>query len=260
MGDDPTESDFLVIGAGLPRTGTLSFMHALEMILPGNCHHMMKALNFDQEWSDILSGKMDDQQFKTFFISNNEVAAVDAPFCFFYERAMQIWPNAKVVLTVREPEGWVKSVKSTILKRRIFDPTMLFALLGLFPTYLGDPRNTQHKWPTKMFAAAKKHSTRMNAFERAIYDNRGIEFFHSWTSEVETNVPKDRLLKFSVKEGWAPLCKFLGVPEPDVPFPRVNSSSEFDEGRALVYRRSWLLVYEVVTLPLIGYALYKTLV
>jgi len=253
------EKEFLVIGAGLPRTGTLSFMHALEMILPGNCHHMMKALNCDQEWSDIFSGNMDDEQFKQFFQSNDEVAAVDAPFCFFYERAMKIWPDAKVILTVREPEGWVKSVKSTVLKRRFLDPTMLFAVLGLFPTYLSDPRDDQRKWPTKMFAAAHKHCDKMNDFEAAIHNNRGVEFFHQWTSEVESNVPKDRLLKFSVKEGWTPVCKFLDVPVPDVPFPRVNSSSEFDEARAVVYRKSWLLVYEAITLPLWGYALWKIL-
>jgi len=253
----PKEPKFLVIGAGLPRTGTLSFMHALEMILPGKCHHMMKALNFGDEWSDIFTNKMSDEQFKNFFLSNGEVAAVDAPFCFYYERAMQVWPDAKVILTVREPEGWVKSVKSTILKRRLVDPTMIFALLGLFPTYLGDPRNPQPKWPVKMFMNFRKHCSRMNDFENAVRSNKGVEFFHQWTAEVEATVPKDRLLTFNVREGWAPLCEFLGVPTPDAPFPRVNSSNEFEDARGLVYRRSWLLVYELLTLPLWAYVLHK---
>lgn len=253
------EKEFLVIGAGLPRTGTLSFMHALEMILPGKCHHMMKALNYDKEWSEIFTGKMDDEEFKQFFLSNDEIAAVDAPFCFLYERAMRVFPDAKVILTVREPEGWLKSVKSTIFKRHFLDPTIIFMLLGIFPTYLGDPRNTQQKWPKTMFAAAQKHCPKMVAFEKAVLANRGVEFFNNWSKDVQAFVPPDRLLTFHVKEGWGPLCNFLNVPEPNVPFPRVNSSSEFEEAHALIYRRSWLLVYEMITIPLCLYGLYKLL-
>ena len=73
-------------------------------------------MNFGDEWSDIFTNKMSDEQFKNFFLAHGEVGAVDAPFCFYYDRAMKVWPDAKVILTVREPEGWVKSVKSTILK------------------------------------------------------------------------------------------------------------------------------------------------
>ena len=160
---------------------------------------------------------------------------------------MKVWPNAKVIITVREPEGWVKSVKSTLFKRRFLNPSIVFAMLGLFPTYLGDPRNPQREWPTKMFASGKEHNAKMREFGGALYSDRGVEFFNKWTDEVETNVPKHRLLMFNVKEGWAPVCKFLDVPIPDVPFPRVNSSKEFDDAHSLMYRRAWLLVYEVLT-------------
>jgi len=257
--DGRQDQEFLVIGAGLPRTGTLSFMYALEMILPGKCHHMMKALNQDKEWSDILSGKMNDEEFKNFFLSNNEVAAVDAPFCFEYQRAMRVFPNAKVILTVREPEGWIKSVRSTIFKRPWLDPSVLFMLLGLFPTYLGDPRHSQNKWPKLMFAAAAKHKSKMMELQKAVSEDRGAEFFNEWSKHVEAEVPKDRLLKFHVKEGWGPLCKFLGVPEPDVPFPRVNSTNEFADAHATIYRRSWLLLYEMITIPLCIYGMCKLL-
>ena len=50
-----------------------------------------------------------------------------------------------------------------------------------------------------------------------------IAAFDAWEAEVEAAVPPGRLLKFSVKEGWGPLVRFLGVSHPDGPFPRVLS-------------------------------------
>ena len=257
MDNNSKKVEFLVIGAGLPRTGTLSLMYALEIILPGKCHHMIKAINFDEQWSDIFSGRMNDEDFKNFFLSNNEVAGMDVPFCFEYKRAMRVFPDAKVILTTRDPESWVKSMKSTIFKRHIFDPTMIFMLLGLFPTYLGDPRGTQKKWPKLMFQAAEKYVSEHVELRKAILGNTGVEFFNKWEQNVEKTVPQERLLKYSVKEGWGPLCKFLNVPQPDIPFPRVNSSDEFTQARDTVYRRSWLLLYEFVSIPLWIYGVYR---
>ena len=51
-----------------------------------------------------------------------------------------------------------------------------------------------------------------------------VNMYHAWVERVKKTVPKDRLLVFSVKEGWEPLCKFLDVPVPDEPFPRVNDT------------------------------------
>jgi hypothetical protein len=42
-------------------------------------------------------------------------------------------------------------------------------------------------------------------------------------------VPPDRLLVFTVDEGWRPLCDFIGVPVPEAPFPRVNDRAQFKQ-------------------------------
>jgi hypothetical protein len=42
-------------------------------------------------------------------------------------------------------------------------------------------------------------------------------------------VPPERLLVFEAKDGWQPLCEFLGVPVPDVPYPRVNSREDMQQ-------------------------------
>ena len=48
-------------------------------------------------------------------------------------------------------------------------------------------------------------------------------------AEVKRSIPARRLLVFNVAEGWDPLCRFLGVPVPETPFPRTNSTEEFQD-------------------------------
>ena len=49
------------------------------------------------------------------------------------------------------------------------------------------------------------------------------------TDSAVCHRPAMQLLEFSVKDGWEPLCSFLEVPVPDVPFPRVNARQEMEE-------------------------------
>ena len=53
-------------------------------------------------------------------------------------------------------------------------------------------------------------------------EEAAIDFWHEHVKDVMETVPKDKLLVWNVEEGWEPLCKFLGVPVPQSPFPRVN--------------------------------------
>jgi len=49
---------------------------------------------------------------------------------------------------------------------------------------------------------------------------------------VKREVPPERLLVYDTPQGWEPLCAFLGVPVPDVPFPKTNSTEEFRNRQA----------------------------
>ncbi len=53
-----------------------------------------------------------------------------------------------------------------------------------------------------------------------------MQVFNRHNEEVRRRVPRGRLLVYEVKEGWGPLCEFLGVEEPDKPFPRLNDAAE----------------------------------
>ncbi|HEY0739484.1 MAG TPA: sulfotransferase, partial [Herpetosiphonaceae bacterium] len=57
----------------------------------------------------------------------------------------------------------------------------------------------------------------------------GIEVFNRHNEEVQRVVPPERLLVYDVKQGWEPLCAFLGVPVPDKPFPHLNDTAEFQQ-------------------------------
>jgi len=83
-----------------------------------------------------------------------------------------------------------------------------------------------------------------------------IEFFNEWVAEVKRSVPEDRLLVFQAKEGWQPLCKFLDLPVPEEPFPRVNDTNQLKNLQNKLKVAAYFFVYGVpAMLALGGYAL-----
>ncbi|MGR6924408.1 sulfotransferase [[Actinomadura] parvosata] len=51
-----------------------------------------------------------------------------------------------------------------------------------------------------------------------------VEAFRHHVPSVKESVSPERLLIFDVREGWAPLCRFLDTEIPDEPFPRLNDA------------------------------------
>ncbi|XP_057299277.1 uncharacterized protein LOC130629918 [Hydractinia symbiolongicarpus] len=246
-----TRNDFILIGAGLPRNGTYSTKTALEILLPGKCHHMYRALAFHQkEWIRILNDEMSDDEFKDFFLSNGDVAGVDAPVILVYQRLMKVFPNAKVLLNIREPKSWERSMNETIIKMADDDqfPECIFLSLGFFKSYL---------MPTKLMQRALFQTERSREMISSLKSGNGVAYYNRWVEEVKRNVPEEKLLVYSVKEGWEPLCKFLNVPIPEQPFPHTNDSQSFHERTGRNHRRSMILLYELVSIPIAMYMFYK---
>ncbi len=127
---------------------------------------------------------------------------------------MEAFPEAKVLLTVRDPERWYESVRATI-----------YPLSTLAPPWLGRLAS-----PIGAVLAVSKACV-WSTFEHGFEDRaRAIEVFEAHIAEVKRVVPAERLLVFEVAQGWGPLCAFLGVPTPDEPFPHLND-------RAVMTRR-----------------------
>jgi len=190
-----------VIGAGVGRTATMSLKAGLERLLGGPCYHMFEVFQHPEhvplwhravkgeplEWSEIFDGY---------------VAAVDWPVGSFWKELIENYPDALVVLSVRDPESWWESASETI-----------------FPT-------------SRSMMGTKWYAMMMDLFDTrftSALENRDacIAAFEKHNDEVRRTVPSDRLVEWRAKDGWAPLCDALGMPVPAGDFPRVNTREDF---------------------------------
>lgn len=206
-----------VIGAGFGRTGTTSLKAALEELGFDPAYHLTEAFRHPEHvdsWQAARRGK--DVDWET-FLSGYEVA-VDWPACAFYWELMEAFPEAAVILTVRDPERWYESVRSTIygINRISSGPARpAFALASLFAPGV-----------TGVVHLANDLVWR-DTFDGRFDDRaHAIEAFERHNGEVERRVPPGRLLVYDVRDGWGPLCDFLGVEAPDKPFPHLNDTRE----------------------------------
>ncbi len=216
-----------VIGSGFGRTGTLSLKAALEILGFDPCYHMEEVIKRPSHinmWHQIGQGQAVPWE-KLF---HNFQATVDYPASVFYRELVAAYPDAKVVHTVRDPERWYDSTAETI-----------YTIANGFPA-----------WVLKLFPWLGRFFDFQNQLVwQKIFDGRfsdrahAIQCFHEHTEAVKRHVPPDKLLIFQVKEGWEPLCTFLDVPVPAVPFPHVND-------RAMILRRFKLLRLVTTWLPL----------
>lgn len=213
-----------IIGAGFGRTGTLSMKVALEELGFGPCYHMREVFSHpghaalweaaakgeSVNWQELLAGYQ---------------ATVDWPGCSFYQELMKVYPDAKVLLTVRDPEKWYESAQSTIFHTATMTRSPFTRLLlGLFR-----PRMLQ---TVRMINTLIWEGTFGGNFADKQY---AIELFNRHIEEVKKYVPPEQLLVYNVKKGWEPLCAFLGVEVPkDKPFPRLNDRDSF-----LARRENW---------------------
>ena len=208
-----------VIGAGLGRTGTASMKKALEMLGFNKCYHMLEMLaepSNTVHWDNVSRQQPTDWD----AWMDGYQATVDFPLCMYYKEMMEKYPDAKVVLNVRDPEKWFESASSTIFRAgpNAFQK-MMMRFVAIFSPKV-----------RRMIPAIKvaERTIMQEMFEGNAFDKEtAIRVFNEHNEEVKRSVPADRLLVYSVKEGWEPLCAFLGVPVPDEPFPRVNERGNF---------------------------------
>ena len=114
-----------VIGAGWGRTGTESLKMALEQLGFDRCYHGFDLMNDGrklQYWKQLHTERTTDfdELFKGYH------AAVDTPAAFYYRELLQQYPDAKVILTVRDAGKWYDSAANTIFKR---PPPVKYAIL-----------------------------------------------------------------------------------------------------------------------------------
>ncbi|RYP44053.1 hypothetical protein DL768_009447 [Monosporascus sp. mg162] len=152
-------------------------------------------------------------------------AVCDMPANIFGEELIEAYPDAKVVLVERHIESWYKSFNESVIEAS-FSPLMAF--LSTF-------RSARFKRPYLLTTSWFKYTFRAQSKEELRANAREVYRKHYETIRQAT--PANRLLEYDLKQGWEPLCNFLGKPIPDVPFPYVNDRDAFREKISILVDR-----------------------
>jgi hypothetical protein len=189
-----------VIGAGLGRTGTFSLKLALEKLLDGPCYHMAEVFEHPEHvpmWHDAALAKPVDWE-KLF---EGYVAAVDWPVGSYWKEVSAVYPDALILLSTRDAEKWWSSASETIFQS--------------IP-HIGDPA-----WLDMVTAMMS------NRFTGDLQDKEAcIAAYHRHNEDARKTAPA-RFLEWQANDGWEPICKALGLPIPEEPFPHANTKEEF---------------------------------
>jgi sulfotransferase family protein len=190
-----------VVGAGVGRTGTLSLKLALEKLLGAPCYHMVEVFahpDHTQYWVSAGRGQMPDWH----AVMKGYAASVDWPAAAYWAELMAAFPDALVLLSTRDSaETWWASADATIFSRIPDAPAGPFKdmVMGMFQRFTPQIRDK-----AASIAAYERHN-----------------------ATVRAKVPKQRLVEYQPGDGWEPLCRALGVPVPNEPFPHTNSREEW---------------------------------
>ena len=199
-----------VVGAGLGRTGTHSLQLALQQLLGGRCYHMIEVFGRPDDipiWHAAVNGDMPD--WNEFLAEYN--AAVDWPACSFWRELLAENPDAMVLLSSRDTDGWWTSVSNTIFNIADLDMPV------------GDAAAAQKAMALDMLTKTFTPNWQGETEAKRAYERHN--------ADVRASVPADRLIDYRPGDGWEPICEKLGLPVPTEPFPHVNTTEEF---RAMV--------------------------
>ena len=206
-----------VIGVGFGRTGTLSLKAAVERLGFGPCLHMVSVIE-DEARAELWLRAADGEPECIPEALAGFRSSVDWPGVYFWRDLVRLHPEAKFVLTTRDPVAWYESAEKTIFRvavRRQADSGPMPAFVRMVQKTVWDG-TFKGRFTERDFAL-------------------GVMAQHN--EAVRREIPADRLLEFQVRQGWQPLCDFLGVDVPDEEFPRLNDSAAFNE-RVAEWERS----------------------
>ncbi|KAJ7321797.1 hypothetical protein OS493_033906, partial [Desmophyllum pertusum] len=199
-----------VICAGLPKTATTSLAKALQ-VLGYNVYDFQEHYSFHrQQWLDSFETDRL-PNFKEIY--DGVDAITDVPPAFWFEEISATFPDSKVILTVRDSEeAWLKSWQGDVQVRilQLWTPFYVKILSSIVPSL----RKDKHFFATLYQATLGSANPEATALFRVKYRQHN--------ERVQAVIPAEKLLVFNVKQGWQPLCEFLGYEVPLTPFPRLN--------------------------------------
>ena len=222
-----------LISAGMPRTGTLTQKVAFETLGLAPCFHWVDILGDLPQQVPLWNGAMDGTTPLPSILEGYQSSS-DWPGGFFYKQLIQDYPDAKVLLSVRDPERWEPSFRETIVDMCYGES--LIRLLSSARAHV-DPR-----WRRYLEFVDRMFWSEQGTFPDGHSPSAMIDAFVAHNEEVKRVVPPERLLVWEVTEGWEPLCEFLGVEVPSQPLPHANDRATFLDrviGGAITTLGSW---------------------
>ena len=224
-----------VFGAGFGRTGTMSLKFALEKLRIGPCYHMREVVSRPSHiklWYDISRGEH--PNWNRLFSGFN--SAVDFPVCLFYKQLINKFPEAKFILTLRDFDTWYISTANTIYK-----------VPSILPDWF-----EKVVYPIRMFIVMQVNLIWVGLFKNNFSDRDSTKLvYYEHIESVKKIIPADKLLIYNVKEGWEPLCEFLDVDVPDIPFPKVNDTAEMLRNFAIIKMLPYVFILSIATISVI---------
>ncbi|THD26808.1 Sulfotransferase family protein [Fasciola hepatica] len=205
------------------RTGTVSLKAALETIYKAPCYHSLEIRKNRRvhilAWECLLKQLQADSNMKIpseqiYSLLEGYRSSTGTLVSAFYRQLMDIYPEAKFILSVRDSQSWIESLRATVLPKG-----------GLkFPNEVHD-----EAFFGNMFLRINTTSFRCNLGANVDLDDDHalVSAFEHRIRTIENTIPADRLLVYRVEHGWKPLCEFLEVPVPNAPFPWLNTREEF---------------------------------
>lgn len=198
-----TTNGLRIVGAGLPRTGTMSLKSAIQQLTGQPCYHMHEFFKRREDhlplWNRVMDGDVAaaDEIFVEFG------AAIDWPASSCWRELADHYPDAVVILTHRvDAATWWRSADRTVwevMRRGDLDAP---------------------------FMALNQRM--LDRFHPDVDDGPGaMAAYDRHLAEVRATIAPDRLIEMTPADGWAPVCAALGLPIPDEPYPHRNTSEEF---------------------------------
>jgi hypothetical protein len=210
------------IACGLPKTGTMSLQKAFNMLGLQFDHFFENYTKRGDLWLQVMQTKDRDKRVELLRGRFEDCDAVgDFPASFYFEELALAYPGAKLILTTRDLTSWLQSVKAqTDLLRKL-------QWLGYIP---GPPRRVFEYFMYMETINCPEGTRDTPAPVRNSWLPHNDSFMRWWYEEHHRGVlalnHSGRVLRFSVREGWSPLCTFLSVPVPAVAFPASNKRDD----------------------------------
>lgn len=187
-------------------------MVALEHLGFGPCYHMKTILqkqdpNEIKTWFNLGEGSASLDDMRELLKDYNSI--LDYPAAIYYEKLYEAYPDAKFILTTRDPVKWETSMRATIMKasKKFQDYTDSSPFFREMVNWLDNDMESRY------------HRNRLST------DTQGEILRHN--QRVKDTIPSEKLLVYDISQGWGPLTEFLQVDKPITPFPHVNDTADF---------------------------------